>query len=264
MTADEAKAVDQSLSGTFVGIGVQLDDDDDARARSSARSSRARPAEEAGLKRGDQITPVDGTTTEGETIDQIVSRVRGPEGEPVTLTIERGGRRAVRRHDHPQASSTCRWSAGRWSRAARSRMIRLDQFATGATKGIEDAITRRQGRGRDGDRVRPARQPGRLRQRGGRRREPVRGRRHRLPERRRAAGREKDVPVAAGRPRHRASRSSSSPTATRRAPRRSSRAPSRTRTGARSSARRRSGRAPCSAGSTCRTARRCGSASSAG
>src|SRR5262245_27493009 len=28
MTADEAKAVDQSLSGTFVGIGVQLDEDE--------------------------------------------------------------------------------------------------------------------------------------------------------------------------------------------------------------------------------------------
>ena len=47
MTADEAKAVDQSLSGTFVGIGVQLDDDETKGAiiRSVIPGT---PAEEAG------------------------------------------------------------------------------------------------------------------------------------------------------------------------------------------------------------------------
>ena len=51
LTADEAKAVDQSLSGTFVGIGVQLDADETQGRRSSGRSSRAprprRPASSA-------------------------------------------------------------------------------------------------------------------------------------------------------------------------------------------------------------------------
>ena len=106
LTADEAKAADQSLSGTFVGIGVQLDTDESNGAviRSVITGT---PAEAAGLKRGDKITAVDGTSTDGQAIDDIVSRVRGPEGEPVTLTIVRDG--ASRSTSRSSASSsTCR------------------------------------------------------------------------------------------------------------------------------------------------------------
>ena len=138
MTADEAKAVDQSLSGTFVGIGVQLDDDE-TKGPIIRSVIPGTPAEEAGLKRGDLITQVDGKSTDGETIDAVVSRVRGPEGEPVTLTIKRGD--AVpfdvtitrKKFDLPLVS----WAMVPGRKVA---LIRLDQFATGATKGVEDAI----------------------------------------------------------------------------------------------------------------------------
>ena len=138
LTADEAKAVDQSLSGTFVGIGVQLDEDE-TKGPVIRSVIPGTPAEESGLRRGDVITQVDGTTTDGEEIDEVVSRVRGPEGEPVTLTIKRG--EAVpfdvtitrKKFDLPLVS----WAMVPGRKIA---MIRLDQFATGATKGIEDAI----------------------------------------------------------------------------------------------------------------------------
>ena len=140
LTADEAKAADQSLSGTFVGIGVQLDTDESNGAviRSVITGT---PAEAAGLKRGDKITAVDGTSTDGQAIDDIVSRVRGPEGEPVTLTIVRDGGKPFdvtivrKQFDLPLVS----WAIIPGQDVA---MIRLDQFATGATKGIEDAITK--------------------------------------------------------------------------------------------------------------------------
>ena len=99
------------------------------------------PAEAAGLKRGDKITAVDGTSTDGQAIDDIVSRVRGPEGEPVTLTIVRDGDKPFdvtivrKQFDLPLVS----WAMIPGQDVA---MIRLDQFATGATKGIEDAITK--------------------------------------------------------------------------------------------------------------------------
>ena len=64
MTADEAKAVDQSLSGTFVGIGVQLDTDE-TKGPIIRSVIPGTPAEEAGLKRGDAIVEVDGTSTDG-------------------------------------------------------------------------------------------------------------------------------------------------------------------------------------------------------
>ena len=100
MTADEAKAVDQSLSGSFVGIGVQVSADDQGKIQISSVIPNT-PAEEAGLRRGDHIAAVDGTTTDGETVDQTVARVRGPEGESVTLTIRRAGTADFDVIDHP-------------------------------------------------------------------------------------------------------------------------------------------------------------------
>ncbi|MEI7743727.1 MAG: PDZ domain-containing protein, partial [Chloroflexota bacterium] len=137
MTAEEAKAADQSLSGTFVGIGVQVADKDGAVVINSVIPNT--PAQAAGLKRNDRIVAVDGVPTKGMTVDAVVSRVRGPEGENVTLTLGRDGTADFdvtitrRSFDLPQIS----WAMVPGRHVA---MIRLDQFSTGATKALQDAI----------------------------------------------------------------------------------------------------------------------------
>jgi carboxyl-terminal processing protease len=138
LTAEEAKAMDQSLSGTFVGIGVQVGEDDDGGPVINSIIPNT-PAEESELRRGDRIVEVDGWKTADQTIDEIVSRVRGPEGEPVTLTIARDGVGDFevtiirRKFDLPLVT----WAMVPGTDVA---MIRLEQFATGATKGIQDAV----------------------------------------------------------------------------------------------------------------------------
>ena len=137
LTAAEVKAADQSLSGTFVGIGIQLAEKD-KQAVIGAVIPRT-PAEEAGLRRGDLILAVDGRTTSGETIEQTVSRIRGPEQAPVTLTIGRTGAASFdvtivrRKFDLPLVS----WAMVPGRKVA---LIRLDQFSTGATKLLQEAI----------------------------------------------------------------------------------------------------------------------------
>jgi carboxyl-terminal processing protease len=139
MTAEEAKAVDQSLSGQFVGIGVQVAADDAGTGVTISNVFPNTPAETAGLQRGDHILAVDGTTTKGETLDQTVSRVRGPEGKDVTLTIGRDGKPNFdvtitrRQYDLPLSS----WAMVPGTKIA---MIRLEQFATGATDAIKKDI----------------------------------------------------------------------------------------------------------------------------
>ena len=49
------------------------------------------PAEEAGLRAGDRIIQIDGTSTIGESVSSLVFQVRGEAGTDVTLTIERDG-----------------------------------------------------------------------------------------------------------------------------------------------------------------------------
>jgi carboxyl-terminal processing protease len=138
MTAEEAKAADQSLSGSFVGIGVQVSADDDG-AIVISTVFPGTPAEEAGLKRGDRILAVDGKSTADETVDQTVTRVRGPEGEQVTLTVGREGTSDFdvtitrREFDLPLIS----WAMVPGTEVA---MIRLEQFATGATDALKVAI----------------------------------------------------------------------------------------------------------------------------
>lgn len=49
------------------------------------------PAEAAGVQSGDVMVTVDGADIRGQTIDQVVSIVRGPSGTDVTLGFERNG-----------------------------------------------------------------------------------------------------------------------------------------------------------------------------
>ena len=148
MTAEEAKAAEQSLSGSFVGIGVQVSEDEESRIQVSTVFPGT-PAEEAGLRRGDHIVAVDGKSTADETVDQTVSRVRGPEGETVTLTIERSGTADFdvtitrREFDLPLIS----WAMVPGTDIA---MIRLEQFATGATESLKRAITDAKAKGATG------------------------------------------------------------------------------------------------------------------
>ncbi|MFN8630531.1 MAG: S41 family peptidase [Chloroflexota bacterium] len=135
MTAAEAKAMDQSLSGTFVGIGVQVAPDDGTGGVVVGQVFPKTPAEEAGVKRGDRIVAVNGKPATGQTQDQIISSIRGPEGTQVTLTIERAGTANFdltitrRKYDLPLSS----WTMIPGRTVA---FIRLDSFATGAGKAV--------------------------------------------------------------------------------------------------------------------------------
>ena len=146
MTAAQSKAMDQSLSGTFVGIGIEVAPDDGKGGLVVGQVFANTPAEAAGIKRGDRIVGVDGKALTGMTQDQIVQLIRGPEGTQVTITIQRAGVANFdltitrRKYDLPLATWTM--IPGRTI-----AFIRLDSFATGAGKAIEAAIQAAKGAG---------------------------------------------------------------------------------------------------------------------
>lgn len=78
----------EDLSGTFEGIGafVRLNDDG---ILEIARPMDGQPADLAGLLAGDLIVGVDGENVVGQSQDEVISKVRGPRGTEVVLTIRR-------------------------------------------------------------------------------------------------------------------------------------------------------------------------------
>ena len=78
------------IDGNYSGLGLSVVMEDGAvKVVSPFRGS---PAEKAGLKAGDFITHIDGKLVYGGDIDEAVTRMRGPAGSPINLTIFRPGR----------------------------------------------------------------------------------------------------------------------------------------------------------------------------
>jgi carboxyl-terminal processing protease len=89
LTPEEREQNRDGLSGTYVGIGVQLEmREDDVVVSAPIEGS---PAEEAGVESGDIVVGVDGKSVRDEEISGIVSKVKGPEGTRVELTVSRDG-----------------------------------------------------------------------------------------------------------------------------------------------------------------------------
>ncbi len=82
-----AEEFQEALSGKFSGIGAEIGPKD-GRITIVAPLPDT-PAERAGLRPGDLILAINGTSTEGMTVDRAVSLIRGEEGTRVTLNIFR-------------------------------------------------------------------------------------------------------------------------------------------------------------------------------
>ena len=54
------------------------------------------PAAHAGIKTGDYISAIDGTSIQGMPLNEAVERMRGPENSKVTLTVLRTGEKKPR------------------------------------------------------------------------------------------------------------------------------------------------------------------------
>ncbi|MDZ5000253.1 PDZ domain-containing protein, partial [Clostridium perfringens] len=87
MNANEYKSFVEQSEGHFVGIGAQLGIKDDK--VTIVAPIEGSPAEKAGLKSGDVILKVDGTDIVEPNVEKTISRIKGEQGKPVTLTVAR-------------------------------------------------------------------------------------------------------------------------------------------------------------------------------
>ena len=101
LTSDQYRQSLQGLSGQFEGIGASIATQapDGTQGCTPLGSGchlvvvqplQGSPAEKAGLEAGDLVLATDGKTLDGLTVDDARTRIRGPKGTVVTLTIQRG------------------------------------------------------------------------------------------------------------------------------------------------------------------------------
>jgi len=104
---EEYQRLMQDQESRFSGIGVSI-----LRHRDGVYVQtpiEGTPAAQAGLRFGDRIVEVDGKDARDWTTPEVSKAVRGPEGEPVTIKVERAGSQAplfftIKRGSVPQPS----------------------------------------------------------------------------------------------------------------------------------------------------------------
>ncbi|MCB0791550.1 MAG: S41 family peptidase [Flavobacteriales bacterium] len=93
ITADEMRAAQEPLTGSFDGIGVEFAIQRDTVVVMAALEGG--PSEALGIRAGDRIVSADGRTMAGVNITNqvVMDRLRGPSGSMVTVGILRRGRK---------------------------------------------------------------------------------------------------------------------------------------------------------------------------
>jgi carboxyl-terminal processing protease len=90
--------VEQQFAGNrYVGLQIALGMDPESKRAMVNEVFEGGPADKAGLKKGDLIEEIDGTSTEGADVREVVERLRGAEGTSVTIRVRQ------------QKQSECRW-----------------------------------------------------------------------------------------------------------------------------------------------------------
>lgn len=89
LDADEYRDIRINTTGTYTGIGIQVDKiDGEVRIITPMAGS---PAARSGLRSGDQLIAVDGVAIEPDRLYETVGRMRGRAGSKISVTVLRDG-----------------------------------------------------------------------------------------------------------------------------------------------------------------------------
>ena len=148
MTPEERKQRNDSLSGSYVGIGVRIEPDD-AGLPKIIGVFEGSPAETAGLVPDDVIMAVDGKRTEGTSIDQVAGLVRGEAGSTVELTVRRGADGPERTVSIVRADVPIQPVSWTLVPGTKTALFRLEQFSNGAADDMVETLKAARAAGAD-------------------------------------------------------------------------------------------------------------------
>ena len=91
-TEEETKALFESVSGEFYGVGAVLSQNVSTGEVTITQVYEESPAEKAGLREGDILLQVDEQKITDESLDEIVNWIKGEKGSEVVLHVLRDGK----------------------------------------------------------------------------------------------------------------------------------------------------------------------------
>jgi carboxyl-terminal processing protease len=145
LSPEMVKLEAEQLAGSFEGVGAYVEMRDGQVTIVSPIDGS--PAQAAGLKAGDIILKVDGQATAGLTLDEAASRIKGPAGTQVTLTIRDPVSGTTR--DVTLTRAHIKEVRVTWARLPGSdvALVRLVSFGQGATDDLQKALAEIQQQG---------------------------------------------------------------------------------------------------------------------
>lgn len=128
---DHYRFFKEQTSGEFYGVGIQIG----LRAKKVTVIAPidGTPAFKAGVKSGDVILAVDGSSTAGKNLQIVAERIRGEEGTTVKLKIMRKGWKQARVFSLERVKLTLPNVSGRLLKGTKIGYIRIHGFSTTAS-----------------------------------------------------------------------------------------------------------------------------------
>lgn len=145
LSPEEREQNDEGLSGTYVGVGIQLEEEGgDVVVAAPIPGS---PAEAAGVRSGDVLVAVNGESVREEDVSGIVEKVTGPEGTRVEITASRDGEEKVFDLERAEIKTP----AVSWSRLRESSgdvaHVQLTSFSDNSAEEVEEAFSKAEAAG---------------------------------------------------------------------------------------------------------------------
>ena len=142
MNPEEFKTMQIDTSGELTGVGIQITKEEETENIIVIAPIEDTPASKAGIISKDIIREIDGKSTKGMELNDVVSLIRGKPGTKVKLNIERNGKMLeftitrAKIEIHPVKASI-----NQSPQVSKIGYIRLTQFSSNATVEMKQAIT---------------------------------------------------------------------------------------------------------------------------
>ncbi len=142
LTAEEMEETREGLGGEYVGVGVQLEEQDDGEV-SVLSPLAGSPAERAGVRPGDVVVGIGDWNARGAGVEEVVARIKGPEGTEVVLLVERENSGTSRERSFDLSRETIDAPAASWAPVGpdgETAMVSLSSFTEDAAAELRSAF----------------------------------------------------------------------------------------------------------------------------